>query len=159
MDASNPTARDLATLQDIWEQVAIEENGMADAPDSSGALGAWTTIQGNHFAVHARSGERLLEGRFLLDAATAPRSITWIDAIGPDAGKHLPASYRLDGDRFVFIAADEGMPRPVEFRSAPGQAMRTFVRRHARGEAPAPPMADPAPAPPPVSRRTGAWRG
>ncbi|WP_217638751.1 hypothetical protein [Frateuria terrea] len=38
----------------------------------------------------------------------SPGAITWIDAIGPDAGKRLPASYRLEGDRFVFIAADEG---------------------------------------------------
>ena len=136
MEAIDPTARDLAALQGRWEQVAFEENGMADAPDSFGAPGALTTIQGDHFAVHTRAGELLLKGRFLLDAAATPRAITWIDAIGADAGKHLPASYRLDGDRFVFIAADEGMPRPVEFRTVPGLTMRTFVRWHARNAAP-----------------------
>ncbi|MFP3374189.1 TIGR03067 domain-containing protein, partial [Pseudomonas sp. SIMBA_068] len=74
-------------------------------------------------------GEILLAGRFELDASTTPKSITWTDAIGEDAGKQLPASYRLDGDDFVFIAAHEGMPRPTVFSTGPGQTMRTFVRR------------------------------
>ena len=128
MDVSDPTARDLAALQGVWEQVAFEENGIADAPDSTGAPGAQTTIHGDRFIVRTRAGELLLEGRFLLDASTTPRSITWIDAIGADTGKHLPASYRLEGDRFVFIAADEGMPRPMDFRTVPGLTMRSFVR-------------------------------
>ena len=49
--------------------------------------------------------------------------------MGPDAGKILPAIYKLDGDHFVFIAGDEGAPRPTEFRTGPGQTMRSFVRR------------------------------
>lgn len=125
MDAS---ARDLAALQGTWEQVAFEENGVVDAPDATGAPGALTIIDGERFCVRTPQGERLLEGHFILDAASTPRAITWIDAIGPDAGKALPASYRLDGDRFVFIAADEGAPRPLEFRTVPGLTMRTFVR-------------------------------
>lgn len=128
MDAIDPDAHDLAALQGRWEQVAFEADGLPDAPDSEGAAGALTTIRGDHFAVYTRAGELLLEGRFLLDASTTPRSITWIDAIGADAGKHLPASYRLEGDRFVFIAADEGMSRPLEFRTAPRLTMRAFVR-------------------------------
>ncbi|MCX7512687.1 TIGR03067 domain-containing protein [Frateuria sp. STR12] len=135
MDTTGSNARDLDALQGTWEQIAFEENGIVDAPDSSGAPGALTTIRGDRFAVHTRAGELLLKGRFLLDAATMPRSITWIDAIGPDAGRQLPASYRLDGDRFVFIAADEGMPRPVEFRTVPGLTMRAFVRWHGRNRA------------------------
>ena len=66
---------------------------------------------------------------FFLDSGTVPKSITWIDSMGDDAGKHLPASYRLDGDEFAFIAADEGMPRPTIFSTGPGQTMRTFLRR------------------------------
>ena len=125
--AVSADARDLAALQGGWEQIAFEADGRLDAPDSAGAAHALTTIRGDHFAVHTRAGQLLLEGRFLLDASTTPRSITWIDAIGADAGKQLPASYRLEGDRFVFIA-DEGMPRPLEFRTTPGLTMRSFVR-------------------------------
>ncbi|CAN5648067.1 hypothetical protein BH11MYX1_BH11MYX1_57510 [soil metagenome] len=48
--------------------------------------------------------------------------------MGEDACKRLPASYRLEGDRFVFIAGDEGDARPTSFRTLAGQTMRTFVR-------------------------------
>ncbi|WP_424681989.1 TIGR03067 domain-containing protein [Frateuria sp. YIM B11624] len=129
MDASS---RDLAALQGTWEQVAFEENGVVDAPDSTGAPGALTRISGDRFSVRTRQGELLLEGRFILDASTTPGAITWIDAIGPDAGQPLPASYRLDGDDFVFIAADAGAPRPTEFRTVPGLTMRRFVRWRAQ---------------------------
>lgn len=64
----------------------------------------------------------------MLDASATPKAITWTDAIGADAGKQLPASYRLQGDRFEFIAADEGAPRPIRFRTGPGQTIRSFVR-------------------------------
>ena len=77
-------------------------------------------------------GELLLEGRFILDASTTPCAITWIDAIGPDAGQPLPASYCLDGDDFVFVAADAGALRPTEFRTVPGLTMRRFVRWRAK---------------------------
>jgi uncharacterized protein (TIGR03067 family) len=120
---------DLAALQGTWEQIAHEIDGVANPPDEYGAPGAITTFQGNHFAVHTPRGDLMLEGSFILDASTNPKSITWIDSIGADAGKQLPASYILDGDDFVFIAADEGMPRPAIFRTEVGQVMRIFVRR------------------------------
>ena len=129
MDEPQCSARDLAALQGSWEQVGFEEDGVVDAPDSTGAPGALTTFTGHHFVVRTAQGELLLEGTFALDASVSPKAITWTDAIGADAGKHLPASYRLEGDRFVFIAADEGAPRPTGFRTVPGLAMRSFVRR------------------------------
>jgi uncharacterized protein (TIGR03067 family) len=126
--APGDSRHDLALLQGVWEQVGMEENGVRDPYDEHGAPGALTTIAGNHFSVHTVEGVLLLEGAFTLDASTTPRSITWIDAIGADRGKLLPASYTLDDGHFQFIAGDEGGPRPVEFRTTAGQTMRTFVR-------------------------------
>jgi uncharacterized protein (TIGR03067 family) len=102
---------------------------VANPPDEHGAPGALTTFAGNHFSVRTFDGDVLLEGVYMLDASTMPKSITWIDSIGTDAGKRLPASYKFDGDRFIFIAGDEGAPRPVLFRTIRGQTMRTFVRK------------------------------
>lgn len=121
--------RDFALLQGVWVQVQFEENGVVDPPDVHGGAGALTTIAGDRFSVRTLGGELLLEGRFELDASTTPASITWIDAIGADAGKRLPASYQLNHEQFVFIAADEGMPRPLAFRTAPGLTLRGFVRQ------------------------------
>src|SRR5258706_1056858 len=97
---------DLAALQGSWEQVAFEENGISNPPDAYGAPGAITTFHQSHFAVRTANGALLLEGTFELDDAA--KTVDWTDTMGPDAGKTLPAIYRLDGDRFVFIAADPG---------------------------------------------------
>lgn len=125
----SPSVTDYDALQGTWEQIALEDNGVLNPADAHSAPGAITTISGDHFKVVTVEGDTLLAGCFVLDADTTPKSITWVDAIGADAGKSLPASYRLDGDHFVFIAADEGMPRPTVFSTGPGQTMRTFVRR------------------------------
>jgi len=126
---NHPSSRDLAALQGAWEQISFEENGIPNAPDQTGAPDAITTFAENHFAVRTPEGVVLLEGHFELDASTSPKSVDWIDAIGPDAGKRLPAIYQLDGDHFIFIAADEGAPRPTAFHTGAGQTMRSFVRR------------------------------
>jgi uncharacterized protein (TIGR03067 family) len=129
---SMPITRDpdYQLLQGVWEQIALEDNGVPNpVDDAHSAPGALTTISGDQFEVLTVNGEVLLAGQFFLDSRTLPKSITWIDSIGEDAGKRLPASYRLEGDEFVFIAADEGMPRPIIFNTGPGQTMRTFVRR------------------------------
>ena len=123
------SARDLAALQGVWEQVAHEADGILNPPDEYSASGTLTTFRGRHFEVRTVAGELLLEGHFSLDASLTPKAITWTDSIGEDAGKHLPASYVLDGEHFVFIATDEGCPRPTVFRTSPGQTMRAFVRR------------------------------
>ena|ERR1700756_1343475 len=120
---------DFQALQGAWEQTALEDGGVHNPADDHSAPGAVTTISGDQFQVVTVDGEVLLAGSFSLDASTAPKSITWMDSMGEDAGKQLPASYQLDGDHFVFIAADEGMPRPTRFSTGPGQTMRTFVRR------------------------------
>jgi uncharacterized protein (TIGR03067 family) len=122
---------DLKALQGTWKQIRFEENGIIEPPDAHGGTGAITTIAGYSFEVHSLKGDLLLAGRFILDASTMPKSITWIDSMGDDAGKQLPASYVLDDEGFVFIAADEGMPRPLAFVTSPGLTLRGFVRHRA----------------------------
>ncbi|MFB3305905.1 TIGR03067 domain-containing protein [Pseudomonas sp. AMR01] len=120
---------DYQALQGTWEQTSLEDSGVLNPIDAHSAPGAITTITDDRFEVTTVTGDVLLAGRFVLDSATTPKSITWVDSIGDDAGKPLPASYYLDAQNFVFIAADEGMPRPSVFSTGPGQTMRTFVRR------------------------------
>lgn len=120
---------DFQALQGAWEQTSLEDSGVLNPVDAHSAPGAITTITDDRFEVKTVDGDVLLAGRFFLDSTTVPKSITWVDSIGDDAGKQLPASYHLEGDEFVFIAADESMPRPITFSTGPGQTMRTFVRR------------------------------
>ncbi len=123
------SSADLAELQGHWEQVYLEVDGVPNPPDENTASDALTVISGQTFSVRRPTGEVLLEGAFELNVTTSPKSITWVDSIGLDAGKRLPASYKLEGDCFTFIAADEGAPRPVFFRTEPGLTMRAFRRR------------------------------
>jgi uncharacterized protein (TIGR03067 family) len=120
---------DRQALQGSWEQTDLEDGGVSNPPDEHGAPGALTTIDGNQFRVVTPEGTVLLAGSFTLDARTTPKSITWIDSMGVDQGKHLPASYKLQGNHFVFIAGDEGCARPTEFRTKQGETMRTFIRK------------------------------
>lgn len=121
--------RDMAALQGVWEQIAVEVDGIANPPDPFSAIGTLTTITGTHFAVRAPDGALLLEGDFTLDETISPRRVTWVDTMGPDTGKRLPAIYELDGDNFVFNTADEGAPYPAAFRTTQGQTLRRFVRK------------------------------
>jgi uncharacterized protein (TIGR03067 family) len=127
MSDEDPSARDRAALQGLWRQVRCEADGIVDPVDALSA-GVFTTIEGAQFSVYTPEGVLVLAGSFVLDATTSPRSITWIDSMGPDAGKALPAIYTLEGDEFTFIAADEGCPRPSAFRSTLGLTMRSLVR-------------------------------
>jgi uncharacterized protein (TIGR03067 family) len=116
---------DLEALQGNWKQVAFDVDGSLLAYD---AVGIICTFTGTRFVVHDQSGQILLYGSFRLDASTDPRRVDWIDDCGPDAGKVLPAIYRLADDRLVFVAAHEGMPRPATFEAGPGLSRRVFVR-------------------------------
>lgn len=120
---------DLDILQGSWLQVAFEDNGVVGASDDYGAPGATTTFNQNQFEVRTMEGTLLLEGSFELDPLASPKAVDWIDAIGPERGKRLPGIYKLEMERFVFIAADPGSPRPDAFRTGPGQTMRTFIRK------------------------------
>lgn len=122
------TKADMQRLQGSWLPRRFEENGVENPPDSHSAPGAVLTIMGHEFHVAVPGRPTILEGIFTLDATTLPKCITWIDSIGEDAGKALPAIYDLTTDGFIFVAADEGMPRPTAFSTGPGLTLRSFVR-------------------------------
>jgi uncharacterized protein (TIGR03067 family) len=119
---------DLRALGGTWRQITCEEDGARGSTDELDQEGTLTTFRDDHFSVRAADGRLLLEGRIELDASVAPKAITWIDASGPDAGKRLPASYALADDRFEFVAADAGCPRPARVCGGPGLTLRRVVR-------------------------------
>jgi len=125
---SSASERDLALLQGTWVQVGLETDGIPNAADSESPGGVFTVFVGREFFARAADGTLILAGTFTLDATASPRSITWVDSMGPDEGKALPAIYVLDGDAFKFIAGNEDEPRPTTFATVVGQTMRTFRR-------------------------------
>lgn len=122
------TSLDLKTLQGRWSQVRFEENGFVEPSDSHSAPGAIMTVLDTSFHVGVPGQDTILEGTFALDATTSPKTITWTDAIGDDAGKSFSAIYELSDIHFIFVAADEDMPTPTDFSTGPGLTLRSFTR-------------------------------
>lgn len=121
---------DLERLQGAWIQTYLEADGVVEPPgDEYTAPGVICIFEGAEFRVEAPDYVLLLKGVFTLDAASSPKAITWIDSIGEDAGKALPAIYELTDNMFRFIAADAGQPRPTQFKTVVGLTMREFTRR------------------------------
>ncbi|HEU0276799.1 MAG TPA: TIGR03067 domain-containing protein [Rhodanobacteraceae bacterium] len=118
---------DLQALQGSWRQVAFEQDGVDDPPDTHGAPDSLTEIRGNRYTVTTVEGDVILEGSFVLDAGVTPHRITWTDDEGPRGHTSLTASYRIEGDRFAFIGSLDG-PVPTEFKTGRGEQMRSFVR-------------------------------
>jgi uncharacterized protein (TIGR03067 family) len=118
---------DLHALQGIWQQIAFDL-GSGVAPAAYDAPGTVMTISGMHFSVSSSEGTLLLEGAFRLHPNTTPKAVDWLDSIGQDADKALPAIYTIEGDQFMFVVGDLCV-RPTVFRTAPGVVMRWFVRR------------------------------
>lgn len=69
-----PSELDRQALQGTWEQIALEDSGIANPPDEHSAPGALTTIEGNQFRVTTQEGEVLLQGCFTLMPAPHPRA-------------------------------------------------------------------------------------
>lgn len=119
---------DLKQFQGRWRQVRFEENGIVDPADTHGAHDAIMTIVGETFHVAVPGEEALIEGRFVIEDDASPKRIDWIDSIGSDAGKRLPAIYTLSQNTFEFAAADADMERPQDFTGGSGITIRGFVR-------------------------------
>ena len=101
---NDESATDLQLLQGDWSQTYLEADGVSESPDDEhSAPGAICTFRGTAFRVATSDDTVLLEGTFELDATTRPKTITWVDDIGADAGKALPAIYELTDQTFRFI--------------------------------------------------------
>lgn len=121
------TSDELAKLQGTWKQTACEIDGVPNAVDEFGREPRVTFI-GDEYVVTRADGDTVIKGWFRLDPSATPKTIDWIDTVGPDTGKTLPAIYYLEENKLVFCAADEGAPRPTEFRGGAGQVLRVHER-------------------------------
>ncbi|MEO8553097.1 MAG: TIGR03067 domain-containing protein [Kofleriaceae bacterium] len=114
---------DRERLQGTWRQVEAQ----SDIADEHGVdefgTDVLTTFEVDRFTVHRTDGTVLLHGTFVLHADNAS---DWIDAIGPDAGRVLPARYQLSERELVFVVGDPD--RPASLDRQPTQVLRRLVR-------------------------------
>ena len=118
---------EMKKLQGTWKQIAYERDGIKEPLDEQG----WepkATFVGDTFIVTLADGSIPIKGTYTLDPTREPKAVDWTDTFGEDAGKTFLAIYSLEGDRFMFCAADAGQERPTEFRTRPGQVLRVSQR-------------------------------
>ena len=70
-------------------------------------------------------------GEYVMRADARPAAMDVIGRRGPNAGRTLPAIYRLDGDTLTICYDLSGTARPTEFRSDAGSTL--FLARYVRG--------------------------
>jgi uncharacterized protein (TIGR03067 family) len=74
---------DIETLQGLWKQIGLEADGILNPPDDLSPPGAITAFTDNQFTVRTSEGVLLLEGTFTLDASVLPKTIDYVDSMGP----------------------------------------------------------------------------
>ena len=126
--------QELQKFQGCWRQTYAEMGGIGNPADEVGSQSR-CTFADNTFVVYRADGDIVIEGTFAIDPTREPKTVDWTDTFGADAGKTLPAIYRLDGDELVFCVGNEGEQAPREFRTRP--ATEDVLRIHRR-EASAP---------------------
>jgi len=121
------TQNEYRKFEGVWKQISCNADGVQET-GYGGFQEIVTKFSGNNFIVTSISGEKLIEGTFLLDPLTTPKSVDWTDTYGEDAGKTFPAIYILTGNDLSFCAANENMNRPEAMEQKPGHTIRTFRR-------------------------------
>lgn len=74
-------------------------------------------LDGGKYEVKAES---LDKGTYTMDAAAQPKSLDIYGGEGPNAGKHYPCIYELQGDVLKVCYQLGDGPRPTEFKSPAG---------------------------------------
>jgi uncharacterized protein (TIGR03067 family) len=119
---------DVDRLQGEWLQLEYERGGVKQPLDAEAGWNPRTTFRGYEFVVTIADGTTPIKGTFTLDETKSPKWIDYTDTWGEDAGKTFLAIYTLEGDRFTFVAAEEGEPRPVSFTTKAKEVLRVNQR-------------------------------
>jgi uncharacterized protein (TIGR03067 family) len=119
---------EIAKFHGAWKQISYERDGLKEPLDDEKGWEPRTIFSGNNFVVTIADGSIPIKGIFKLDPTKQPKAIDYTDTFGADAGKTFLAIYSLKGDELIFCAADEGHPRPTEFKTKLGQVLRVNRR-------------------------------
>lgn len=119
--------KELRKLSGRWVQVSSNDDGV-DSPIDEFGPEPTTVISDNSFEVFDVDGNSLLKGYFILFPEENPKAIDWHDETGEDAGKTIPAIYKIEAGVFMFSAANPGMSRPKDFNPGSGYTIRVFKR-------------------------------
>ena len=109
-------------IEGSW-QISSAMMGGQDLP-IQGLQGTPLVLQGGHYTFQNDTGD------YSIVPATSPAAIDVHGVHGPNAGKTIPAIYKLEGDTLTICYNLLGTDRPAEFASGPGSQL--FLARYTR---------------------------
>jgi len=115
-------------FQGNWIQIAYERSGLKEPLDDEEGWTPRTIFKGDSFIVTISDGTTPIKGTFKIDPGNEPKHIEYTDTFGQYAGETYRGIYYFDEDILVFCVGDNLEERPTEFKTGPGQVMRTFRR-------------------------------
>ena len=116
----------MATTDGTWKPVSVELGGEPLADEVLRTMEL--ILEGNSYLM--RAGGQLDRGTIGFDERTDPLRMDITGTRGPNAGKHIPAIWRLDGDLLTICYGLEGEARPPSFTT--GKNPRLFLVKYKR---------------------------
>jgi uncharacterized protein (TIGR03067 family) len=128
----------MATADGTWKPVSVELGGQ---PLPEGVLQTMELmIEGNSYFM--RAGGQVDRGTLAFNEESDPCRMDISGTSGPNAGKHIPAIWRLDDDLLTICYGLEGESRPSTFTT--GKNPKLFLVKYRRaGSRPAAPPGKP----------------
>lgn len=125
------TAGDLKRLEGTWVMVSGKRDGQPVAADAVGKSkivwkGSEVVIETPHQAREA------IKASAKVGATGGARTMDWLRANGPDAGKTMLAIYEFKGpDEYVVVFAPAGKERPkdLDAKAGTGNTMHVWKRQ------------------------------
>jgi uncharacterized protein (TIGR03067 family) len=120
--------KDLDKLQGEWVIVSAERNGMPVPKENWEGLKR--TVKGEDFTV-AMGDQVVMKGKYKLDPSKKPKAI---DATGTNhEGQEVSMQgiYEFEGDTYKVCFAEQGKPRPTEFKTAENSGHTLTVSKKA----------------------------
>ncbi len=102
-------------IQGTWAIASAEIGGNPFPPQAAKLI--TLKIGEGKYEVKA---ENLDKGTYTIDPAAKPKTLDIFGVEGPNAGKHFPCIYELNGDELRVCYQLGNGPRPAEFKSPAG---------------------------------------
>lgn len=116
----------MATTDGTWKPVSVELGGH---PLPEGVLKTMELmLEGNSYFM--RAGDQLDRGTVAFNEETVPLRMDISGTDGPNAGKHIPAIWQLEGDLLTICYGLQGESRPTSF--ATGKNPKLFLVKYRR---------------------------
>jgi uncharacterized protein (TIGR03067 family) len=116
----------MATTDGTWKPVSVELGGEPLPEEVLDTM--MLMLEGNSYFMKA--GEQLDRGTIAFDEAVTPLRMDITGTKGPNAGKHIPAIWRLEGDLLTICYGLEGESRPASFTT--GKNPKLFLVKYRR---------------------------